>query len=209
MLVLTRKVGEEIVVPQCQLSVTILDASPGRVRLGIRAPTNLIVHRGEVCERIRAKNVLDCGEAMKSVRILIADSDQFLVAAYRDHLCQLRALVSTALTGLACIEQLRAFTPDVLILDPTIPWGGGDGVLAVMHEESTIRPPLVLLLTRGQDRGLLYRISSFRVDDYQTKPLSAARLVDRICTLRQSRDEKVTRTSEVVTSRSPPATPRL
>lgn len=186
MLVLTRKVGETVVVPQCQLSVTILDATPGRVRLGISAPANLVVHRSEVCERIRAEAPLDLGEAMMSVRILIADSDEFLMATYREHLSHHGAVVSTATTGLACIDRLREFTPDVLILDPAILWGGGDGVLAVMDEEPTIRPPFVLLLARGRDRSLLYRISSFRVDDYQAKPLSPTRLTDRICALRRS-----------------------
>lgn len=186
MLVLTRKVGEKVVVPQCQLTVTILDATPGRVRLGISAPASLVVHRSEVCERIRAEAPLDIGEAMMSVRILIADSDGFLMATYREHLSHHGAVVSTATTGLACIDRLREFTPDVLVLDPTILWGGGDGVLALMHEDPQIRPASVLLLTHGGNRSLLYRLSSFKVDDYQAKPLSPKRLMDRICTLRRS-----------------------
>jgi carbon storage regulator len=186
MLVLNRRVGEKIVVPQCQLTVAILELTSSRVRLGISAPANLVVHRSEVCERVRATAALDFGEVMMSLRILIADSDQFLLAAYHEHLCKYGAIVTTATTGMACIGRLRDFTPDVLILDPTILWGGGDGVLAVMDEEPSIRPPFVLLLTQGSDRSLLYRISSFRVDDYQAKPLSPRCLMERICTLRRS-----------------------
>ncbi len=202
MLVLTRKVGEKVVVPQCQLTVTILDATPGRVRLGISAPANLVVHRSEVCERIRAEAALDFGEAMMSVRILIADSDEFLMATYREHLSQHGAVVSTATTGLACIDRLREFTPDVLVLDPSLLWGGGDGVLAVMHEEPQIRPASVLLLTHGGNRSLLYRLSSFKVDDYQAKPLSPKRLMDRICTLRRSMDMGATPDNEATPRRS-------
>jgi carbon storage regulator CsrA len=187
MLVLTRKVGEKLVVPQCQLTVTILDVTSGRVRLGVTAPAHLVVHRSEVYERIGVWAALNYGEAMMSARILIADTDDYLVATYREHLCRHGAVVSTATTGLACVDRLRDFVPDVLVLDPDILWGGGDGVLAVMHEEPAIRPAFVLLLARRRDRGLLYRISSFRVDDYQAKPLSPERLMGRICTLRSSR----------------------
>jgi carbon storage regulator len=186
MLVLSRKVGEQIVVPQCQLTVTVLDATPGRVRLGITAPTDLAVHRSEVCLRIRTEAALDFGGTMMSVRILIADRDEFLLASYREHFGRHGAVVATATTGLACMDRLRDFAPDVLVLDPAILWGGGDGVLAVLHEEPEIRPASVLLLTHGGNRSLLYRLSSFRVDDYQTKPVSPRQLMARICALRLS-----------------------
>jgi DNA-binding response OmpR family regulator len=121
-----------------------------------------------------------------SVRVLIADRDEFLLATYREHLSRHGAIVATATTGLTCIDRLRDFTPDVLVLDPAILWGGGDGVLAMMHEEPEIRPASVLLLADGGNRTLLYRLASFRVDDYQSKPVSPRRLMERICTLRIS-----------------------
>ena len=184
MLVLSRRTGEQVVVPQCQLTVTILDATSGRVRLGISAPANLVVHRGEVCQRIRAEAALDIGGSMMSVRILIADRDEFLSTTFCEYLSRHGAVVATAATGLACIDRLRDFAPDVLVLDPSLLWGGGDGVLAVMHEEPRIRPASVLLLTQGGNRSLLYQLSSFRVDDYQTKPVSPRQLMERIRTLR-------------------------
>lgn len=202
MLVLTRRVGEQVVVPQCRLTVTILDATHGRVRLGISAPANVVVHRGEVCERIRAEETLDIGGVMMSVRILIADRDEFLLAAYREHLSRRGVIVATATTGLTCIDRLRDFEPDVLVLDPAILWGGGDGVLAVMHEEPQIRPASVLLLTHGGDRGLIYRLSSFRVDDYQTKPVSPVQLMQRICTLRMSSNVNAAMNSQAALPRS-------
>lgn len=184
MLVLTRKIGEQIVVPHCELTVTVLDVSAGRVRLGVTAPPHVAVHRSEVCQRIRAATPLEIGEALMSLRILIADRDEFLLAAYREHLIRRGAVVATATTALACTDRLRDFAPDVLVLDPALLWGGGDGVLAVMHEEPQLRPASVLLLTHGGNRSLLYRLSSFRVDDYQTKPVSPQQLLERIATLR-------------------------
>jgi carbon storage regulator CsrA len=186
MLVLSRKVGEQVVVPQCELTVTILEASPGRVRLGITAPASIAVHRSEVCGRCSTETSECIRETLRSIRILIADSDVFLMASYREQLGAQGATVATAANALACIEKLREFTPDVLVLEPELHWGGGDGVLALMQEEPELRPPFVLLLTRGGNRSLLYRLSPFRVDDFQVKPASARRLMERIDTLRRS-----------------------
>src|SRR5271157_944004 len=180
MLVLNRKVGEQVVVPQCQLTLTILDASPSRVRLGISAPANVDVHRSEVSQRIRAEASSGIGEAMMSFRILLVDRDEFLLATYREYLSRHGAIVTTATSGVACLERLRDFAPDILVLDPSLLWGGSDGVLAVLHEEPEIRPACVLLLTDGGNRRLLYRLSSFRVDDYQTRPIGARQLMQRI-----------------------------
>jgi len=55
MLVLSRKQGERIVVPEYQLTVTVLDISRSRVRVGISAPPNISVHRAEIVERERRK----------------------------------------------------------------------------------------------------------------------------------------------------------
>jgi carbon storage regulator len=53
MLVLTRKVGERIVLPGCALVLTVLDVSGGHVRLGVVAPAGVTVHREEVWRRLR------------------------------------------------------------------------------------------------------------------------------------------------------------
>ena len=48
MLVLSRKIGEQIVVPQCNLVVTVLATKGKVVRLGISAPDEIAVFRDEV-----------------------------------------------------------------------------------------------------------------------------------------------------------------
>jgi carbon storage regulator len=56
-LVLTRKLGESIVIGN-HIRVTVLDMQGKQIRLGIEAPTEVSVHRGEVYERIEAENRL-------------------------------------------------------------------------------------------------------------------------------------------------------
>jgi carbon storage regulator len=48
MLVLSRKLGQRLVVPHLQLAVTVLAIKGRAVRLGISAPEDLAVHREEV-----------------------------------------------------------------------------------------------------------------------------------------------------------------
>ncbi len=52
MLVLSRKIGECIVVPHCELAVTILAVEGNKVRLGITAPAEIEVYREEVWRQI-------------------------------------------------------------------------------------------------------------------------------------------------------------
>jgi hypothetical protein len=39
---------------------------------------------------------------------------------------------------------------------------------------------VVIVLAKDRDRGLLYRLSSLKMDDYQMKPMTAARLTEQI-----------------------------
>ncbi len=59
MLVLTRKSQEAVVVGSgelCErmLKVTVLEITGGRVKLGFEAGTDILVHRWEIWEQIRA-----------------------------------------------------------------------------------------------------------------------------------------------------------
>lgn len=53
MLVLSRKPGESIVLPQLNILLTVVAVRGDRIRLGITAPPNVVVHREEVWQRTR------------------------------------------------------------------------------------------------------------------------------------------------------------
>ncbi len=55
MLTLTRKAGERIAIGP-SIEVTVIEVSGGRVRIGIQAPRQRAVHRGEVVDRIEEAN---------------------------------------------------------------------------------------------------------------------------------------------------------
>jgi carbon storage regulator len=56
MLVLSRKPGERVLVPQCGMSVTVVAIEGNVVRLGFNAPSEVGVYREEVWQRIRSEN---------------------------------------------------------------------------------------------------------------------------------------------------------
>ena len=53
MLILTRRVGESVVIDG-GITITVLSVKGAQVRLGVNAPKHVTVHREEIQERIRA-----------------------------------------------------------------------------------------------------------------------------------------------------------
>jgi carbon storage regulator len=54
MLILTRRVGETLMVGD-DVAVTVLGVKGNQVRIGIKAPNEVPVHREEIYERIKAE----------------------------------------------------------------------------------------------------------------------------------------------------------
>lgn len=54
MLVFSRKIGETFYIGD-DISVTIVGVKQQQVRIGMRAPKNVLVHRQEICERTKAE----------------------------------------------------------------------------------------------------------------------------------------------------------
>lgn len=66
MLVLTRKPDQSVVIGS-EIEITVLEIRGEQVRLGIRAPRDISVHRKEVFEQILNENETD-GETIRSTR---------------------------------------------------------------------------------------------------------------------------------------------
>jgi carbon storage regulator len=52
MLVLSRKIGERILVPDYELAITVVAVEGNRVRLGISAPAEVAVYREEIWHQV-------------------------------------------------------------------------------------------------------------------------------------------------------------
>jgi DNA-binding response OmpR family regulator len=119
----------------------------------------------------------------KPIRVLMADPDPSIHSAYRWPLLEEGFEVTPALSGLECFERMIEYVPDVLVLEPQLPWGGGAGVLAMMGVNPALANVPVMMLTSCRDPQVLEEVSRFPIGDYQIKPLSPDRLVGRLRTL--------------------------
>ncbi len=113
----------------------------------------------------------------------MADPDESLQPLYREPLLQDGFEMATAVSGLECVARLRECVPDVLVLEPQLPWGGGNGVLAIMGEVPELAIVPVMVLTSCRDPQVLEGVSRFPISDYQVKPLTPDRLAERLRSL--------------------------
>jgi len=117
---------------------------------------------------------------MKRQRVLLADPDSTLRAVYQRFLAQEGYEVAVAADGLECVAQLRRFGPDLLVLDPELPWGRGEGVLAMMYEDPAVPVIPVMVVTNREDPDGLHRVGVFPVSAYHIKPLEPPLLAEDV-----------------------------
>ncbi len=110
----------------------------------------------------------------------MADPDESLQSEYRGPLLKEGFELVAVADGVDCIARMRESVPDLLVLEPLLPWGGGDGVLAAMGEDPLLAGVPVMVLTSCRDARLLEAVARFPVSDYHIKPLAPDRLAGRL-----------------------------
>lgn len=93
--------------------------------------------------------------------VLVADADAELPELYRRFFAHYDWQVELANGGLDCLVRLRRAPPDILILNCQLPWGGPDGVLAVMRDDRDLcRVPVILTFTSATADGAAESLSA-------------------------------------------------
>jgi DNA-binding NtrC family response regulator len=111
--------------------------------------------------------------------ILIADADQDLCDLFEQFFSHQGWQVRTFGGALECLAQLRQCPPQLLILDADLPWGGADGLLAVMRDDPALaRVPVILTSTEGSLEAHP-RLLSPPVVQVLEKPFPLAALLER------------------------------
>ncbi len=59
MLVLTRRIGETIVLGDGEVRITVLAVNGGQVKLGVKADESISIHREEIYQRIEQGEAFD------------------------------------------------------------------------------------------------------------------------------------------------------
>jgi CheY-like chemotaxis protein len=79
----------------------------------------------------------------------IADADRDICHLYKTFFSRHGWQVRTSGGGVECLAQLRQGAPHLLILDLDLPWGGVEGVLAVMRDDPRLARVPVILTSAG------------------------------------------------------------
>jgi DNA-binding NtrC family response regulator len=112
--------------------------------------------------------------------LLIANGDGALCDIYRRFLVECGYAVETSSDGLNCLRKLRQAKPAVLVLDMELRWGGGDGVLAWLREESPAHGiPVILTATAGYPRDFSGSVEP-PVVDFLPEPYALRALLESV-----------------------------
>lgn len=120
-------------------------------------------------------------EELMRPKLLIADADDAWLDVCERGLCDRGFTVATARDGLACLAQLqRNPPPDVVILALDMPWGGGDGVLAILREEASPLNHKVVIVTGQAPPDVLSARSGIPSSQCLPKPFHVDELLNLV-----------------------------
>ena len=110
-------------------------------------------------------------------KILVVDDETTLRETLAEALEQDGLDVITAADGKEALEQFRAGSPDLVLLDLMLPYVSGIEVCRILRRESTV--PIVMLTAKDGEIDKVVGLE-LGADDYVTKPFSLRELMARI-----------------------------
>ena len=113
-------------------------------------------------------------------RLPVVDRDADLCEVFRGFFKEQGYEVETSADGLDSLTKLRQVTPAVLVLNLELLWGGGDGVLAWMREQSSAPEIPVLLTATATALPDMAEFTEPPVVDYLAKPFALSAQLERV-----------------------------
>lgn len=113
-------------------------------------------------------------------RVLVVDDEPNIILSLEFLMQQAGFDVDTAFDGEAALERIEERSPDLVLLDISLPGISGFDVLERLRETSAhARLPIIMLTAHGREvereKGL-----ALGADDYVTKPFSTQALLDKV-----------------------------
>ncbi len=117
---------------------------------------------------------------MQKIKIVIADNNRELCETLSDliELQEDMELAGVAYDGIEALQVIDKYKPEVLILDITMPYLDGIGVLERLAEFP--ERPMVIVLTAFEQESMIQRLISLGATYYMVKPFDAPTLFERI-----------------------------
>lgn len=117
------------------------------------------------------------GAPERPSRVLVVDDEEQIRRALRSVLGAAGYQVDSAATGEEALEMTAERTPDVIVLDLTLPGMGGLEVCGLLRE--WFHGPVLILSVRDSDEDKIAALD-LGADDYLTKPFSTGELLARM-----------------------------
>ncbi len=83
-------------------------------------------------------------------------------------------------SGMACLESLMFYTPDMILLDVEMPMMSGIQTLEIIKSNDNIKDIPVMFLTGSTDTGTVKAARSLGAVGYVVKPFVPQELVDKV-----------------------------
>jgi DNA-binding response OmpR family regulator len=120
--------------------------------------------------------------------ILAADDDADVLELVAFRLRRAGCEVITVGDGKAALEAGREHSPDLAVLDVTMPGMSGIEVTRALREDDAARPMPIVLLSASVDEAEIKRGLEAGADKYVGKPFSARELIDVVEGLLRARE---------------------
>ena len=114
---------------------------------------------------------------MTRMHVLVVDDEPAIVEIVRDYLADAGYRVSTASTGGEAVRQVRAITPDLVVLDLGLPDIDGLDVARTVRDVAPV--PIIMLTARSDEADRVVGLE-LGADDYLVKPFSPRELLARV-----------------------------
>jgi two-component system, OmpR family, KDP operon response regulator KdpE len=114
---------------------------------------------------------------MSAGRILVVDDEPQIRRIMRMTLTEAGYEVDDAKTGEEALEKVRAFRPDLVVLDVNMPGMGGVATCRAIRSDSSIA--IVMLTVRNAEADKVEALDA-GADDFVTKPFSTPELLARL-----------------------------
>jgi len=117
---------------------------------------------------------------MAKSKILIADDNPTNIELLEVYLSEIDCEIAAAVDGRDTLEKVRAFQPDLILLDIMMPKLSGFEVCKRIKKDPATRDIMILMVTALNEPGDIERAVMVGCDDFLSKPIDKIALLKRV-----------------------------
>lgn len=114
------------------------------------------------------------------MKVLIADDDPEILKMLSIGLQVAGHNVSTARDAMQALMFARKQSPDVVLLDITMPGGNGLEVLKLLKQSPATKKTVVIIISASADAEMPQKVKAMGAADYIAKPFDVTKIVEAL-----------------------------